>query len=260
MIESRKYRMIKNAQIADSMYQMSVIAPEIARAAMPGQFVHIKVPDDQSMILRRPISINSADEKSGLVDLVYQIAGKGTKLFSSLKEEDEINLLGPLGRGFDVAGAKLVALIGGGCGIAPLRFVPKKWPHLKLHSFLGFRSLSTAYQWEEFSGFSEEVHIASEDGSLGDRGYVTDLADRFLKDQKPDLILSCGPVPMLKKVQELAAALQVPCQLSLEEKMGCGIGGCLVCSCGIAISDGWQYKRVCADGPVFKSEEVLFHA
>lgn len=260
MIKSHEYPMIRNTKIADNMFQMSVMAPEIAQTAIPGQFVHIKVPQDQSMILRRPISINSTDEKSGLVDLAYQIAGKGTKLFSSLKEGDKVNLIGPLGRGFDVSGARQVVLIGGGCGIAPLRFVAKKWPLLKLHSFLGFRSLSAAYQWEEFSVFSEEVYIASEDGSLGDKGYVTDLAERFLKNRKPDLILSCGPVPMLKKVQEFAAAHQVPCQLSLEEKMGCGIGGCLVCSCKIAASDGWQYKRVCADGPVFHSGEVHFYA
>ena len=126
MMESRNYRVERNAEIADRIYQMSVFAPDIARAAVPGQFVHVRIPDP-SRILRRPISINSADEEKGLVELVYRIAGKGTELLTDRKMGDTVNLLGPLGRGFDVSGATQILLIGGGCGVAPLRFPFRKW-------------------------------------------------------------------------------------------------------------------------------------
>jgi dihydroorotate dehydrogenase electron transfer subunit len=260
MLESHDLRISQNEKIADNLYLMSVLAPETALSASPGQFVHVRIPGNRSLVLRRPISISYADDRNGMIELVYQIAGKGTRILAAMKQGDTINLLGPLGRGFVITGAEQnVFLVGGGCGVAPLRFIAKKWPDLKLYSFLGFRSLSAAYLYEEFSEFSKETHVATEDGSLGSMGYITELVHNALKDRKPDLILSCGPVPMLKKIQELAGQYGVPCQLSLEEKMGCGIGGCLVCSCSIAGENGLQYKRVCADGPVFRSEEVVWN-
>ena len=258
MIESHDYTIIHNESIAENMYKLSIYAPDISSMAIPGQFVQIKIPNRQDLILRRPISINYTDTNSGIVELVYQIVGAGTKILSTLTSGNTLNVLGPLGQGFDIADAKNVYLVGGGCGVAPLRFISKKWPHLKVDAFLGFRSLSSVYQREEFTNTSEKVFLATEDGSLGNAGYVTDLVAMELKNDKPDLILACGPMPMLKIIQGLVKKHNIPCQISLEERMGCGIGGCLVCSCAIGKENWWQYKRVCADGPVFRSEEVLW--
>ena len=163
MKKSRDYRIVKNEKIADQIYQMTVFAPDIARASAPGQFVHIRIPGDSSRILRRPISINYSDGKPGWIQLVYRIAGMGTKQLSNRKQGERINLLGPLGKGFDVSGADRILLIGGGCGVAPLRFPSEKWPNRKYCSALGFQNRSSAYQVPEFSLFSEEIRVATED-------------------------------------------------------------------------------------------------
>jgi dihydroorotate dehydrogenase electron transfer subunit len=169
-----------------------------------------------------------------------------------------LNVLGPLGRGFSVGEAQIIYLAGGGCGIAPLRFIPDQWPDRRYHAFLGYRSQAHVHLEDQFHRLSEAVHIATNDGSYGMGGFVTDLLIGGIENLRPDMLLACGPDPMLRKIQEIAQTYQIPCQMSLEERMGCGVGGCLVCACAVSKDGELDYKRVCADGPVFDSREVVF--
>lgn len=249
---------LENRQIANNLYKMTFDAPEIARIAKPGQFVNVKVPGDASLLLRRPISINGVDLKTGQIDLVYQNVGKGTEIFTGIERGTQLDILGPLGRGFWIPeGVKKVYIVGGGCGVAPVRFAAQEWSHLDITSFLGFRNESCIYQLDDFQGFSNRVSLSTDDGSLGNEGSIIDPLSLSIKADRPDLILACGPIPMIKAVQKLVDHHDIPCQVSLEERMGCGVGGCLVCSCAIKHKDGWDYKKVCKDGPVFWSKEVI---
>ncbi|HZJ82652.1 MAG TPA: dihydroorotate dehydrogenase electron transfer subunit [Clostridia bacterium] len=258
MKQNYKVIVLQNYQIADNLYKMSIEAPEIVKKAKPGQFLHIKVPGDLSLLLRRPISINGVNRKTGQLDLVYQNVGKGTEVLSQTSTGIELDILGPLGRGFSIPeGSKDIYIVGGGCGVAPVRFAAQEWSYLNTTSFLGFRSKSCIYQIEDFEEFSSRVFISTDDGSVSHKGSIVTPLAHNLEKGKPDLVLACGPFPMLRAIQKLVKLHGVPCQMSLEERMGCGIGGCLVCSCAVKRRDDWDYKKVCQDGPVFWSEEVI---
>ena len=250
---------LDNRKIAQDMYKLVLKNNYIATNAMPGQFVHIKIPCDNSIILRRPISIYNADKHNEIFELVYQVTGKGTQALSKVSTGVELDILGPLGNGFDPGHAKKIYLVGGGCGTAPLRFIPGMWPNKEYHTFLGYGSVYQAYDLHMYDDASQKFYLTSVDGSLGVKGVITDLLSQALSNDKPDLLMACGPAGMLKQVKKLCEKHSVPCQVSLEERMGCGVGGCLVCSCKVKTSENeWDYKRVCKDGPVFWSQEVLF--
>jgi len=249
---------IENKKIASNIYKMTIISNHVAQTANPGQFIHIKIPYDESLLLRRPISINGVNRDQNLVDIVYQVVGKGTKILSHLVTGEKLDILGPLGRGFWIPkGTKKIYIVGGGCGVAPIRFIGERWNHLDIISFLGFRGQSWAYQIDEFEKFSRKVFLSSDDGSIGFKGPIISLLDKQLSIDKPDLIMACGPIPMIKALQKTLIKYDIPCQISLEERMGCGIGGCLVCTCAIGSKNNWNYKKVCTHGPVFWSEEVI---
>lgn len=257
-MKMQKVKVLKNHKIADNLFKMTLFAPQISYSAYPGQFVHIKIPRDKSLLLRRPISINGAYPEEGRVDLVFQVVGKGTQILSKVEKDTDLDVLGPLGRGFWIQqGTKRIFIVGGGCGVAPIRFIGQKWGNLDITSFLGFRSKSVAYQIRDFENFSTNVYIATDDGSLGYKGSIISLLKEKLCVERPDVILSCGPLPMLKALRREALDHDIPCQISLEERMGCGVGGCLVCSCAVISNEHWDYKKVCTDGPVFWSKEVL---
>lgn len=251
---------LENIRIADEIYKITMAAPDIAENAIPGQFVHIKIPGDSSLLLRRPISINSVNKQKGIIDLVYQKVGKGTSILSSLQpDEVKIDILGPLGNGYKVPeNTRKLCLVGGGCGVAPLKFAAERWMNLDITACLGFRNKPSVYQIEDFQRLCNRVFISTDDGSMGDKGFATNSLIKWIEKQKPDLILGCGPIPMIKTLKNISNKYNIPCQISLEERMGCGIGGCLVCSCAIRVNSSWEYKKVCTDGPVFNSEEVRF--
>lgn len=264
VMSKRTATLLINKEIAHKIYLMRLKMHHegIAAKVKVGQFVNIAIPNDQSMILRRPISINNVNTQENTIDLVYQVVGGGTERLSQLKEGDKIDSLGPLGKGFDLALAKTHAIvIGGGVGVAPLLMLCEalKQNDVKVDSFLGFRSAALAYQQADFEALCSRVAIATEDGTLGHLGYVTTLVEEAINTDKPDIIYACGPTPLLKVVQKIAMSHHIPCELSLEERMGCGIGSCLVCACEIKTKDGSTYKKVCKDGPVFKASEVLFN-
>jgi dihydroorotate dehydrogenase electron transfer subunit len=258
----KRYRgkVMWNQAIAEGIYEMAIECSGLDMSSfIPGQFVHVRIPKAPQLLLRRPISVNRFERQGKLLIIVYQIKGEGTKTLSKAQEKEEIDFLGPLGNGFFIpTEVHSVFVVGGGIGIAPLRYCLDFWRDRTFYSFLGFRREEHAYSVDDFYRYSKRLWVTSEDGSIGEKGFVTQALERVIKGEiTPDLILACGPKPMLSVLQTMAERYGVPCQISLEERMGCGIGGCLVCSCKVKKSDGWTYQRVCEDGPVFDSREVI---
>ena len=253
-------QVLSNKQIAQGIYEMVLQYPEVfEQMPLPGQFIHIKVPESAG-ILRRPISINTVDVANHTITIAYQVKGKGTTAMSGFKVGDSVDVFGFLGHGYSMPhGTKKVLLIGGGIGIAPLLYCAEYWKDdVTFDAILGYRCSDVSYQIEDLEAVCGNVYVACDDGTIGEQGFVSDLLIKNIDYIKPDLIMACGPTPMLKAIVKLTQEYNIPCQISLEERMGCGMGACLVCNCKIITEDGWEYKRVCADGPVFNASEVSF--
>lgn len=214
----------------------------------PGQFIHILCGGDA--LLRRPISI--CDSGDGWLRFIYQVRGKGTKLLSQFKEGDELDILGPLGQGFNASkrGDGTAVVIGGGIGIYPLLKLAKALGN-NTEAILGFRTKELITLEDEFKAVCD-THIATDDGSYGHHGFVTDVLKERIASGNVTSIYSCGPVPMMSAIKKIAAENGIYCQLSMEERMGCGIGMCAVCTCK---SHGENVK-VCQKGPVFDAEDL----
>lgn len=231
-------------------------APEIARQAQPGQFIHMLVPDN-AHVLRRPISLMAFDAAAGTLTLAIQPKGRGTQMICALKEGDTVKCLGPLGTGFDGKDAETIYFVGGGVGVAPICGAMDGFATKTSQAFFGFRGAQYAYGMTQAPC---KVTAVSDDGTLGEKALVTKPLLAAIEEKRPDLIMACGPGPMLAAVQKIALEKEIPCQLSLEERMGCGIGACLGCNVKIVEPDGsWHYKRVCKDGPVFDAKEVAMN-
>jgi dihydroorotate dehydrogenase electron transfer subunit len=244
-------RVLENKELCQNIYEIVINCPEIAGEVKPGQFLHIKVNKGIDPLLRRPISISRVYKDKGNISLIYQVIGKGTKEMAEFKQSDAIDIMGPLGNGFALFPGKKCAVVGGGMGVAPLLELAVNLEGCD--AYMGFRC--STFKLEEYKQACREVHIATEDGSIGSKGYVTDI----MKDiDRYDIIYTCGPKLMMKKVKELCEDSGVKCFVSIEERMGCGIGACLVCACKIKEGDTWHYKKACTDGPVFEASEVDF--
>lgn len=244
---------IRQDNIATDIYSMVLSAAEIAAQAKPGQFIDLYSADG-SRLLPRPISICEIDRQAGTLRIVYRIAGKGTKEFSTLTSEHTVDILGPLGNGFTPEGKKAI-LIGGGIGIPPMLELAKELDCEK-SIVLGYRD--EEFLSEEFKTYGD-VYMSSDNGTFGVKGTVLDAIREY--GIKGDIIYACGPTPMLKALQTYALEHGITAQLSLEEKMACGVGACLACVCKSKEIDDHSKvhnKRVCKDGPVFYAGEVDF--
>ncbi|NLG37363.1 MAG: dihydroorotate dehydrogenase electron transfer subunit [Clostridiales bacterium] len=244
-------------EVARDIFELTVESDLARTPSLPGQFVHVAVPGGD-LLLRRPISLYDVDRTAGVFRLIVQQKGEGTARLCALAPGAKLDLLGPLGRGFTLpAGARRVALAGGGIGAAPLCYCLRKWPGVEFEMFVGFRGAQYAYGLHEF-GARSRLYAASDDGSLGQKGFVTELLAQRLEQQSFDAVLACGPLPMLRALARVMAAHpDIPCQISLEERMGCGVGACRVCACRIREAGEERYMRVCRDGPVFPIEKVV---
>ena len=269
-------QIINNIELAPDIYQMIIKSEYIAENARPGQFINIKCCEGINAVLRRPISICDVDKNKNHVTIVYQKRGAGTEFLSRKKTGDTLDLVGPLGGTFDITDKyRNIAVIGGGIGIFPLFFLLKESRSINKTAFIGFRSKAYSVLIDEYKKYSNDLFISTDDGSLGHKGFITDLFKNRIEQVKFDIIYTCGPEVMMKKVTQLALEAGLSCQVSLEQRMGCGIGACLACACKIKTKadnnisgdtkasntkdyDGWKYKRVCKDGPVFWGEEVVF--
>ncbi|MBR3173495.1 MAG: dihydroorotate dehydrogenase electron transfer subunit [Eubacterium sp.] len=246
---------LRQNKIADGIYSMW-IETSAAKEAKPGQFIDVYVNDD-SKLLPRPISI--CEVKDDSLRIVYRVVGGGTKIMSTYNEGDEIQIIGPLGNGFDMKDGKAI-LVGGGIGIPPMVELAKNLSERKgkenVISVMGYRD--ELFLTDELEQFSTVV-IATEDGSTGTRGTVIDALNE--NGVGGDVLYACGPIPMLKALKDWANGKGIECQISLEERMACGIGACLACVCKTKEKDEHSNvcnKRICKDGPVFDANEIDF--
>ncbi len=251
-----KYQIISKTAIARDMFSMEILCPEITEIAAPGQFVHI-LPAGKT--LRRPISICDIDKVKGTLRIVFAVKGDGTEIIAQLNRGELIDMLAPLGRGFKTPeDVKNVVLIGGGIGTPPMLPLAKLYGS-KAVAISGFRSTDMVILQSDFEAAGAETILCTDDGSAGIKGFVTDVLKNIMAERgNPDMICACGPTPMLKAVSEIANSNNIFCQVSLEERMGCGIGACLVCACKINRNDQEHFAHVCQDGPVFNSKEVIW--
>ncbi|MDO5155178.1 MAG: dihydroorotate dehydrogenase electron transfer subunit [Eubacteriales bacterium] len=238
-------------QLASDVFSLVLYAPEIAKEAKAGQFVSVYSKNGANL-LPRPISLCEIDATEGTIRLVYRVVGKGTTEFSHMVAGDTVDVMGPLGNGFTKKDKKAI-LIGGGIGIPPMLQLAKE---LKCEKdiVIGFRDETFLLEDLNAQG---EVYIASEDGKNGVQGNVLDAIREY--NLKADIIYACGPTPMLRAIKEYAMMHHMEAQLSLEEKMACGIGACLACVCKSNEVDSHSHvknKRICKDGPVFDAQEV----
>ena len=247
-----KAAVYSQVQLAQGIFSMWLGAGEMAKAAVPGQFIAV-YPNDSARLLPRPISICETDPEKELLRIVYRVAGEGTKELSSCRAGDTLSIMGPLGNGFPLKDKKAL-LIGGGIGIPPMLELAKALSCEKT-AVLGYRDSQT-FLAEEIGKYAG-LAVATEDGSVGTKGTVLDA----IKAQglKADIIYACGPTPMLRALKEYAAKEGIECWISLEERMACGVGACLGCVCHSKDVDehsNVRNKRVCKDGPVFLADEV----
>ena len=243
---------ISQEEIAPAIYSLWIKTDKIAQYAKAGQFISIYC-EDGSRLLPRPISICEIDKEDCALHLVYRIAGAGTEEFSQKQTGDHLSVMGPLGNGFPLK-SKKAFLIGGGIGIPPMLELAKQL-NCEKQIILGYRN-SDMFLLDEFKK-QGEVYIATEDGSVGSKGNVLDAIRE--NDLEADVIFACGPKPMLRAIKAYALEKGIPCWVSMEERMACGIGACLGCVCQSTETDAHSHvhnKRVCKDGPVFRSTEV----
>ena len=253
--------LIKKEKLLEGLYKFSVDAKEIVELANPGNFIEIRINENSDPFLRRPISIYNLDKKNGVLEFIFQVKGKGTELLAKKKEEDKIDIIGPLGNGtFKFEEYKNIAVIGGGIGIFPLYELSKQAKNAgkKVYTYLGFRNKDLVTLEKEFEDVSTILTITTDDGSYKNSGFAINYLKNDLEKNNIDCIYACGPLPMLKAVKKLAEEKEIPCQISLEEKMGCGMGVCLGCAVRTATStdDNPQYLHVCKAGPVFNCKMV----
>jgi len=247
-------QVLRNVDIVPQVKELVLYAPTIAAQAVPGQFLHIRVASaTYQPLLRRPLSISNVDAEAGTVSMIYRIVGQGTAYLATLNENDDVDCLGPLGNGFTIQGQRPL-LVGGGMGLAPLVFLAGALCPRPAEVLMGGRTEEEMFWVPIFNHMCSNLHVTTNDGTLGSQGVTLDVLPELLQTGKFDIIYTCGPRVMMDGVAKLAKEYNIPCQVSLEEYMACGVGGCLSCTCGT--NDGSR-KKVCADGPVFWAEEVV---
>ena len=259
---SKKLRVVKNEEVIPGHRVMVLEAPELAMAAAPGQFLHVRCSDSLDPLLRRPISVFFADRERGTVYMLYRIAGKGTELLSRVKKGELVDVMGPLGRGYTLPQkGEGAVVLGGGIGIAPLYFLLAEIG--KLHGrdsvsvFLGAATYAAIPVLNQVRDMGFAVHTATDDGSGGFKGNVVQLAEEVLGGRYPDRVYACGPLPMLKSLAQRLGD-HPAAEVSMEEHMACGVGACLSCICRVrAEGEEPGYAHVCKDGPVFKLKELV---
>lgn len=246
---------VEMTPLNDSTYWMTLevgkMVEELGLCA--GQFLHVDC--GHSRLLRRPISVAQVcpDEPENTAALIFEVKGEGTRWLARRKVGDQVDVLGPLGNGFSVEEGGRYLLVGGGIGTPPLLGYAEVFRENAV-AVLGFRSADRVILADRYREACKEVYLCTDDGSAGRHGFVdAQVRDILAKDKNFTAILACGPRPMLKSVAKAAAEYGVPCQVSMEERMACGVGACL--GCAIQMADG-TIRHVCKDGPVFNAEEV----
>lgn len=251
------YPVLKKENLAKGIYSLVIRCPEISNITKPGQFVTIAI---DGFSLRRPISICEIDKNNETIRLVFEVRGEGTEKLSQINQDDLIDLMAPLGKGFTVSNNPELkkAVIAGGIGVPPMLELCKNYYKQNITSILGFQTAAKVILKEDFEKVTNKTIICTDDGTSGIKGFVTNALENLLQTESLDIIYTCGPYVMMKGIYEIAKKHNISCEVSMEQRMGCGIGACLVCACKVKRNDKEFYAHVCKDGPVFKAEEVIF--
>lgn len=246
----------KNTEIAKNIFKMEFIHNQDIEIK-GGQFVQVKL-NDKSALLRRPFGVSNFDREKKSIEIIYQVKGKGTLSLSKIKEGEELKVLLPLGNGFTIEeNQKKVVLLGGGMGSVVLPSIIATYPDKQFYTYLGFADIQNVIL-EDIANKSEKYTVCTDNGSYGNKGFVTNILKDDMANIDADIILACGPEPMYRAMQKVFSNPALPIQISLEGRMGCGFGACLVCICKIKTVNGLDYLRVCKDGPVFALQDVVF--
>ncbi|KKR18309.1 MAG: Dihydroorotate dehydrogenase B (NAD(+)), electron transfer subunit [candidate division CPR2 bacterium GW2011_GWC1_41_48] len=253
MLKLEDAQIVSNISLTKDFYLITFKAPKIAVEAKPGQFINVKVSPGTDPLLRRPIGILDADPEKGIIKALYFIKGKGTNILKERVEGERVSLTGPHGNGFTVSKeSKNILLVGGGFGVSPLHFFASRNQDKNIFVAIGGRSAENILLEDDFKKLGAKVLVATDDGSYGDKGLVTKRVEEIIVKNKIDEVLTVGPIPMMKAVAEIAANHQIPCQVTMEERMACGSGFCFACVC----KTKQGYKTVCLNGPVFNAEDL----
>jgi dihydroorotate dehydrogenase electron transfer subunit len=274
-----KAKLLRNQKIKDGYLRCSLEVFRIAQNACPGQFVNIKLTDNCQPLLRRPFSIHRVEGRN--IEILYEVVGRGTEILAKKEAGEYLDVIGPLGNGFDCRRPTLLGrqagtnnqrqiLVAGGMGVAPLLFLAERLMKRNTQYaclpadramrnttvLIGARTKGGLLCENDFKKLDCSVKISTDDGSTGLKGRVTDLLKTLLStnDQRPTIIYACGPKPMLKEVCRLSVRYKIPSQVSLEEHLACGIGACLGC----VVNTTGGYQRVCKEGPVFEAEKIIY--
>ena len=248
---------LANHRLAEGVGLLVLDAPTTAATVLPGQFVHLRISRDADFILRRPFSVHRAS--GGRLEILYQVLGRGTRVLAGTERGAEMDLIGPLGTGWSVPeDADHALIVAGGLGAAPMGMLVESLAARGVATTVavGAPNAERLLAGALFEEHARRLEVATDDGSAGARGPVTTLVEGLIADDKPDVVYACGPEVMQRIVAAQAAAAGVPCQVSLERLMACGVGACL--SCVVSTTKG--LKRACVDGPVFDAGEVLWEA
>ncbi len=253
------YEIVKKNKLNKDTFIFTIKSDMVAKKARAGQIVNIKCGEETTAFLRRPFSICSVDREEGTIDIAFQIRGKGTKMLSEFNKGDSIDVMGPLGQGFSLYPKhKKIIVVGGGIGIFPLLQLLKDHPAENKRAILGFRSKNRVILEESFKNNCDELIIATDDGTYGKKCFVTDALKEEIEKDPAQMVFFCGPTIMMKVGVELLKSYDIPSQVSLEQRMACGIGACLTCVCKEKKNDDWDYVQVCKKGPVFNGSDIIF--
>lgn len=256
-IFQEKLKIIANNRISQKYFRLTFASAKIAFFVQPGQFIEIKITDTLDPLLRRPLSVHQAKGKSFTV--LCEIVGKATQILSQKKTGDYLDIIGPLGKGFNYNSpvhqfTSSPVLVAGGMGVAPLVFLAEKLKQSPATVLIGAKTKKNILCQKEFKKIGCDVRIATDDGSAGFKGRVTDLLKQILfAANPPATIYACGPKPMLRKLACICKDYKIPAEMSLEAHLSCGFGACLGC----AVNTKTGFQRVCLEGPVFKAEDLI---
>ena len=255
--------LLASHEVAPGHFLLQLAAPQVADAARPGQWVHVRCGDTWDPLLRRPLSIaDVADDRESFF-ILCRAVGRGTEKLVRTRPGEPVDIIGPIGRGFDLDHAASIALVGGGYGVAPLHFLLRRLRRrrgagVRADVFIGAETAERLLFLDRLRELADDVHVTTVDGSLGHKGLVTEPFESAVSDRPPDIAFSCGPTAMMAAVAGICATRGVACQVSLEQHMGCGVGVCLGCAVPILDDGGIVYKRACCDGPVFSADLVAW--
>lgn len=255
---------IEHLEMAPYTRKLVLDAPELAQSAQPGQFVHVLCGNLGDPLLRRPFSIHDADPEAGRISLLYEIRGRGTALLAERSAGETLDLLGPLGTGFALPKppGRPVLLVGGGVGVAPLCFLAHRIADAvgceRVSVLIGARTKEMLLCVDRLSRLGCDVRAATDDGTAGHHGFVTELLSQCIETSSLPLVYACGPMPMLAVVAGIVKAHGLKCQISTEAKMACGVGACMSCAIKVRSGESFKYVRACDEGPVFDADEVVW--